>query len=254
MVPEAFAMPVKFVFQFKSNLMKKLLLSLSVLASGFMVSAQSVDEIVDKHIAAIGGKENWKKVNSMVMEGSLNVMGREVGVKITQVHNKGSRQDISVAGMSGYEITTPTGGWVFMPFQGQAKPEPIPAEAVKESLDDLDLHGNLVDYKEKGHTVELLGKEDVEGTECFKIKVNRKNSGEQTIFVDPDSYLIVRAITKRKAMGQEVEMKSDLSDYKEVNGVKVPFSVSQQFGTVVFSSIKINEQVDEKLFAAPSSN
>jgi hypothetical protein len=234
--------------------MKKLLLSLSVLASGFMVSAQSADEIVDKHIAAIGGKENWNKVNSMVMEGSLNVMGREVGVKITQVHNKGSRQDISVAGMSGYEITTPTGGWVFMPFQGQAKPEPIPADAVKEALDDLDLHGNLVDYKAKGHSVELLGKEDVEGTECYKLKVNRKNSGEQTIFVDPDSYLIVRAITKRKAMGQEMEMTSNLSDYKEVNGVKVPFSVSQQFGTVVFSSVKINEPVDEKLFAAPSTN
>jgi hypothetical protein len=247
-------MPVKFVFQFKSILMKKLLLSLSVLASGFMVSAQSADEIVDKHIAAIGGKENWNKVNSMVMEGSLNVMGREVGVKITQVHNKGSRQDISVAGMSGYEITTPTGGWVFMPFQGQAKPEPIPADAVKEALDDLDLHGNLVDYKAKGHSVELLGKEDVEGTECYKLKVNRKNSGEQTIFVDPDSYLIVRAITKRKAMGQEMEMTSNLSDYKEVNGVKVPFSVSQQFGTVVFSSVKINEPVDEKLFAAPSTN
>lgn len=234
--------------------MKKLLLPLLVLVTGLSVSAQTVDEIIDKHIANIGGKENWKKVNSMVMEGSLNVMGREVGVKMTQLHNKGNRQDLSVAGMTGYEILTPTGGWVFMPFQGQTKPEPIPAEAVKEGLDDLDLQGNLVDYKEKGHTVELLGKEDVEGTECFKIKVVRKNSGEQTIFVDPDSYLIVRAITKRKAMGQEMEMKSDFSDYKEVSGVKVPFSVTVQFGTVVFSSIKINEAVDEKVFTAPSSN
>jgi len=232
--------------------MKKVILPLVFLLSAFASFSQTADEIISKHIAAIGGVENWKKVNTIVMDGSMNVMGREVGVKITQVNLKGSRQDISVAGMSGYQFMTPESGWMFMPFQGQAKPEPMPADLVKEGLDDLDLQGNLIDYKTKGHTVEYIGTEDVEGTECLKLKVTRKNSGEQTLFFDPASYLLVRAVTKQKAMGQETEMKVDMSDYKEVNGVKVPFSVTQPFGTVVFSSIKINEPVDEKLFAAPT--
>jgi hypothetical protein len=233
--------------------MKKVFLPLVLLMTAFAGIAQNVDEIVTKHIAAIGGAENWKKVNSMIMEGSMNVMGREVGVKITQVNLKGSRQDISVAGMSGFQFTTPETGWMFMPFQGQAKPEPMPADLVKEGLDDLDLQGNLIDYKTKGHTVEYLGTEDVEGTECLKLKVTRKTSGEQTLFLDPASYFIVRTVTKQKAMGQEMEMKVDMTDYKEINGVKVPFSVTQPFGTVVFSSIKINEPVDEKLFAVPTN-
>jgi hypothetical protein len=232
--------------------MKKLLLSFAFFGASLMAMAQTADEIIEKHIAAIGGKENWKKVTSMVMVGKLNVMGRDVDVTITGVHLKGSRQDISVAGMNGYSFTTPNNGWNYMPFQGQTKPEPMTADDVKEGLDDLDLQGNLLDYQAKGHTVELLGKEDVEGTECFKLKITRKNSGEQVVFIDPATYYIIRTVTKRKAMGQEMDLSVDVSDYREVNGIKVPFSVSQQFGTVVFTSIKVNEAVDEKLFANPS--
>jgi hypothetical protein len=233
--------------------MKKLFLPFLLILSAFTSQAQSADEIIAKHIAAIGGAENWKKVNSVVMEGKLTVMGREVDVKITQLNQKGSRQDISVAGMTGYQFTTPTSGWMYMPFQGQAKPEPIPEEMVKEGLDDLDLQGNLIDYKVKGHTVEYIGTEDVEGTECIKLKVIRKNSGEQTLFLDPASYYLVRVVSKLKAMGQETEVKVDMSDYKEVNGIKLPHSVTQPFGTVVFTSIKVNEPVDEKIFAAPAN-
>ncbi|MCU0335633.1 MAG: hypothetical protein MUF62_11440 [Chitinophagaceae bacterium] len=232
--------------------MKKILLPLVLLFSAFLSQAQTADEIVEKHLAAIGGKDAWRKVSSVVMEGSMNVMGRDVLVKITQIHNKGSRQDLNVAGMTGYMFSTPTSGWVFMPFQGQQKPEPMTPEDLKESIDDLDVQGNLLDYKQKGHSVEYLGMEDVEGTECYKLKVTTKNGNESTLFIDPANHYIIRSVSKRKAMGQEMEVKTDLSDYRDVNGVKVPFSVTQPFGTVVFSTVKINEAVDEKLFAAPS--
>lgn len=232
--------------------MKKVLLPLMLIFSAVTAMAQTADEIIDKHIAAIGGKENWLKVKSVQMEGTMNVMGREVGVKLTGVHNTGSRQDISVAGMNGYMISTPTAGWMFMPFQGQTKPEPLPADAVKASLDDLDLQGNLIDYKTKGHTVEYLGTEDVEGTECHKLKVTRKNSGDQTLYIDAETFYVIRTSSKTNVNGQEVESKVDMSDYREVNGIKLAFSVSQPFGTVVMTSVKVNEAVDEKIFADPT--
>jgi outer membrane lipoprotein-sorting protein len=228
--------------------MKHLLLGAALFTTLFGATAQTADEIVDKHITALGGKEALLKLNTLTMEGTMNVMGNDISVKMAQVQNKGQRQDIITMGMNGYAIVTYKEGWSYMPFMGQTKPEPVPADQIKEALDDLDIQGNLLNYKEKGHTVEYLGTVDVEGTECHKLKVTRKTSGDQTMYIDPKSFMIVRTVTKRNAMGQEMEMKVDYSDYKPVSGIMLPHSITQQFGTIVISSVKVNEPVDDKMF------
>jgi len=231
--------------------MKKIMLATALVFTGAFVFAQNVDEIISRHISAIGGAENWKKVNTIIMEGTMNVMGNDVAVKVSQEHNKGTRQDISVAGMTGYVFVTPSGGYSYMPFQGQQAPEPMTAEDVKEGLDDLDIQGNLLDYKAKGHSVELLGTEDVQGTECYKLKVIRKNSGEQTVFIDKNSFLIIKTSAKRKAMGQEMDINVEFSDYRDVNGIKLPYALTQGFGTIVMSSVKVNEPISAEAFSNP---
>jgi hypothetical protein len=122
----------------------------SVLVSVFTF-AQTADEIVTKHIEAVGGVAAWKKVNSLYYEGKMTVQGAEVNVTLTVLNGKGVRQNISVMGMTGYQIITPTAGWNFMPFQGQTAPEAITPEVLKESADDLDVQGILIDYKSKGN-------------------------------------------------------------------------------------------------------
>lgn len=210
--------------------------------------AQTVDEVINKHIEALGGKENLKKIQSVVMEGSLNFQGTEIALTLTQVNNKLNRQDITAMGMHGFDMMTDKEGWSFMPFQGMQKPEPKTADEVKESQSDLDVAGPLVDYAAKGHQVELLGKEDVDGTECYKIKASLASGKELTFFIDPSSSMIIRTKDKRKMNGQEMEMQTDLSDYKAVEGVKMPFSITQQFGTVLISSIKVNQSIPESAF------
>ena len=81
--------------------MKRIVFSFLLLATTFIAKAQTADEIIAKHIEAIGGAENWKKVNSIKMEGTMQVQGAEVAVTQTVLHGKGSRQDISVMGMNG---------------------------------------------------------------------------------------------------------------------------------------------------------
>jgi len=96
-----------------------------------------------------GAPTNWKKVNSIRTEGSFNVQGNDVSVTVTKLNGKGMRQDIAVGGMSGYIIVTPTAGTTFLPFQGQADPQPMPADALKDAQDALDAQGVLLDYKTK---------------------------------------------------------------------------------------------------------
>lgn len=210
--------------------------------------AQTVDDVINKHVAALGGKEKLSKIQNVVMEGSLNIQGTEISLTVTQVHNKLNRQDITAMGMHGFDMMTDTEGWQYMPFQGMQKPEPKTADEVKKSQSDLDIAGPLVDYAAKGHKAELLGKEDVEGTECYKIKVTLAAGKEVTFFIDPTSNMIIRTKETRKFNGQDTELQTDFSDYKEVEGVKMPFSITQQFGTVLFSSIKVNQTIPESAY------
>ena len=155
--------------------MKKLVTILFlVLGSQALFFAQTADEIIDKHLQAIGGKDKLKALTSVIMEGKVNAQGMEFPMNTMTVNNKGFRLDFSVMGMDAWIIMRPDSGWSFMPFQGQTKPEAIPADQIKDGVDRLDLSSPLCEYKEKGHTVEYLGMDDVEGTECHKLKVNTK--------------------------------------------------------------------------------
>jgi len=211
--------------------------------------AQTAEEIVAKHIEAIGGTEAWKKINSLYYEGKLTVQGAEINVTLTALNGKGVRQDLTVMGMTGYQIITPKAGWNFMPFQGQTTAEAMTADELKQSADDLDVQGKLVDYKAKGNTIESLGKDDVEGTECFKLKVTTKAGNVETVFIDPKTYYIVRTVQKRIANGQESDVPTNLSNYQKLpEGIVVPFSIALPFGELVISKAEVNKPVDESLF------
>lgn len=229
--------------------MKRLFLSLLVMASAFTVKAQTADEIIAKHIAAIGGADNWKKVNSMKMEGVLQVQGAEVNVTVTVLHGKGMRQDISVMGMTGYEIVTPTEGWDFMPFQGQTEPEAKTPEELAEAQDNLDAQGELIDYAAKGHKVELLEMEDVEGTKCYKLKVTKKGGSVSTLYFDPKSYYIIQSKSIQKANGQEMEVTTSFSNYEKMpEGIVVAKSMTLPFGEMNMTKITVNPVVEESFF------
>jgi hypothetical protein len=218
-------------------------------ASFLKLNAQTVEEIITRHVDAIGGVDNWRKVNSLHLEGSVTVQGTDVTVGITKLNAKGFRQDIMLAGMSGYQIITPVAGWSYMPFQGQASVEAMTAEDVKEGQDQLDATGDLVDYKEKGKKVELVGKDDVDGTECFKVTITSKEGKTKTVFIDPKTYYIIRSIDKVKANGQEIEQTSNFSNFKRLpEGVTVPMSISVPFGEIVITKVEINKPVDEAIF------
>jgi hypothetical protein len=216
--------------------------------------AQTADEVIAKHIEAIGGKENWKKVNSVKMEATMTVQGTEVAVSSTILHNKGSRQDISVMGMTGYTIVTPTEGWSYMPFQGQTQAEALTPEKLKESQDQIDAQNTLIDYKDKGHSVELLGKEEVDGTECIKLKLTHKSGKVETMFIDPKTYYIIKSKSKESANGQEFETETTFSNYKKLpEGIVVAMSVVIPLGPgmsaeMTINKFNINSEVDETIF------
>ncbi len=229
---------------------KFLLLALSSILFLNVVKAQTADEIIAKHIEAIGGVERLLALKTSVSEASLDVNGMAIAVKMTQVHNVGHRIDINAMGLENFIIQTPTEGWTFMPIQGQASPEPTAPEVVKETADLLDIQGPLLNYKEKGHQVEFLGKEDFEGVDCFKLKLIAKGGAQITFFIDPSTYYIIKSISKTKASGKEVEATQTFSNYVKLpSGYVFPYAMTGVGpGELKISKIELNVPVDEKIF------
>lgn len=238
----------------KYNIMK-LIKHLAFAVVGLLMSAmsfaQTADEIVAKHIAAIGGAENWKKINNMRQEATLSVQGMDIPVVITAVHNKATKQEYTVMGMTGYSIITSEGGWNFNPMQGQTKPEPITQDELKYGKDNLDLQGDFVDYKAKGHSIQLMDKEDIEGVECLKIKLTRKSGNESIFFFDPKTYYIVRTSSKMSANGQEVESVVNMSNYQKLpEGIVIAYTIESTAvpAPITVTKVIVNGKIDEAVF------
>jgi hypothetical protein len=116
--------------------------------------------------------------------------------------------------------------------------------------------GPLFDYKTKGSTVELIGKEDVEGSPAYKIKVTRKSGNVQYVFVDSQTFLAMRTSGRRKQMGQELDLETNLGNFKPVNGLMVPFSMDQKNkGTSIMhltiEKVEMNVPADDSIFSMP---
>jgi hypothetical protein len=211
--------------------------------------AQTADDVVNKYLTAMGGKEKLAALKTVKMEGSLSVMGNDVAIIMTKKHLVGMRMDISVMGTENYQVVTPTKGIVFMPVQGMSEPTDMTADQLKSSIGQLDIQGALLDYKEKGTTVELTGKEKVDGEDCSNLKVTYKSGLVSNFFISDKTGFIVKTTGKRTINGEEMEVSNSYSNYKQnADGYWFPYTSTNAQGTTDFSKIDTNVAVDDSIF------
>jgi outer membrane lipoprotein-sorting protein len=239
------------------------------LLAGLMAAAaaaQTVDELIAKHLEALGGKDKIKSVNTLRMSGKMMMGAGHMGgqsmeapITLEKARPNKMRRDFTIQGMTGSMAFDGQNGWAVMPFMGKNEPEPLAGDDLKQLEDAADFDGALVDFKEKGHQVELVGKEDLDGSPVYKLKVTKKNGEVEYHYLDADQYLEVKVEGKRKTHGQEVEGATTLGNYKEVSGLMFPFSVeiSQQGGpggtTITFDKIEVNPDVPASRFDMPKA-
>ena len=240
-------------------MLKKVCLSivaLAVLIPGLY--AQTVDEIIAKNIQARGGMDKLKSVKSIRTTATMTMgPGMEAPGTMVQKRPEMARLEFTVQGLTAVQAYDGSKAWQIMPFMGKKDPEPMSADDTKEMEENADLDGPLVDYKAKGHKIELLGKEKVEGTDVYKLKVTLKNGDVQTEFIDADSFLVIKKETTRTVRGTEHTIESSIGDYKEVDGVIFPFAVensmkgSDQKEKITVSKIELNVPADDSMFKMP---
>ncbi len=234
-----------------------------LLLAASAVQAQNPDEIFAKYFQNTGGLDKWKAVKTMQMDGkyALVAYGIELPIVSYSKAPNMARRELDFQGLKVSPFTYDgTTAWKLMPAEagGSGAPEKMSDEEAKDMILDADMDSPLIDYATKGHTAELMGKETIEGTECFKIKFTRKTGKVEYYFFEPENSVLImlRTTVKDPLMG-EVEMDTFFSDYKEVGGLMVPHSNDvKNKGTsvqkVTWEKIQINAPIDEKVFAMPS--
>jgi hypothetical protein len=194
------------------------------LISPIVTCAQTVDDIIARNLEARGGLENIKAVKSVRTSGTLRQGGfRAAFIQENQRPNR-VREETIIQGMAATEAFDGKVGWRVSPFEGRKDPDLLSADDMKSLVEDADLDGLLVDYRNKDHRAELVGHEAVEGTDCYKIKLTLNNSDVRYYYIDADSYLELKVETERKIRGTVQYNETLYGDYEKVNGIYFPFA------------------------------
>jgi outer membrane lipoprotein-sorting protein len=221
-------------------------------------AAQTVDELIAKSLEARGGLDKLKAVQAVRMTGRMSMGPMELPMVIEMKRPASFRADITVQGTLAVQAYDGTTGWGISPM-GTGQAEALPADAAKEMADQADLDGPLVDYKAKGNQVELLGKEKVEGSDVYKLKVTKKDGDIEYHFLDAESYLPVRIEAKRMVRGTEIEGESTIGDYKEAGGVLWPYSIQNaakgrpEKQSITVEKVEVNPAIDDARFKMPEA-
>ena len=233
--------------------MKKILLA----ALSFVIlaaNAQTADDVIQKYTKAMGGLSAFNAVKTMRMTGTVTIQGMDLPITVQLINGRAVRTDIDVMGQSVIKAYKDGKGWKIDPFTGAATATDMTNEELIESKAQTMIANQLMDYKARGHQVELQGQEDVEAIKCYKIKLTNKDDGKATTyFISAADNTLIKSNITRDIQGQEMEVENFASGIKEFGGLKFPMIRTQKIQGQVLQEIKmtsleLNVTIDEKVF------
>jgi len=217
--------------------------------------AQSLDDILKEHFSAIGQdsilKVSTQKLTGKMIQGGIEIPFIQMAKRPDKIRVEGTFQGLTfIQTYNGKE------GWSLNPFAGVTDPQPMSEDDLKGMHYQADMDGMLWNWNEKGYTVTFDGKDDMEGTSCYKIKLDTKDGDSFTYYIDADSYLMLRSNSKIKRMGNEMESDTYYSNYMMVGGIAVPGKFEtkmkdQLMGTLVIDNVELDTELDDTLFEKP---
>ena len=235
-------------------------LSLSLAAVAQTAPKLTAAQIVEKNIAARGGLQAWRSVQTMTWKGKMDAgtgdsaarsrafamssvgkmqpasrmemdkaqVEKQVQLPFTTEMKRGrkSRVELEFAGKTAIQVYDGSNGWLVRPYLNRNDVEPFTAEQLQSESQSAEIDGYLVDYAAKGNKVELAGVEQVEGKDAYKLKVTQKSGDVKYIWIDSQSFLDVRVSGPQRRMdGKMRNVYVYQRDFKSVSGVMIPYTL-----------------------------
>jgi len=236
--------------------MKKLiipfLLSLIFITASF---AQTVDEILAEHFAAIG-QEKLLATNTFITKGKI--VQQQFEIPFTSYHKRPMkfRSEAEFQGMKISSAYDGNIGWYANPMMGSSDPQPMTEEQIDQLKTQADYDGMFYNYKEKGYTVELIEKKSVDDIETYVLKLTRPNGDIIKYYIDAENYILLKSESKIKMQGVETESETIFSNYKFVNEILIAHSMETKMNgqtamQMVFEEITYDVEIPDSMFEMP---
>ncbi len=222
-------------------------------------SPSPVDEIVDSNIAARGGKERIQAVHSIRATGAATASGGRAAQVVYEIKQPGLfRLEFSSQGMKSVFAYDGKISWEVDPLEGQFEPQQITSESdSRMGIEERDIEGHLVDWREKKHLVELVGRETLADGDAFKLKVTLESGSIRHDYIDVASRQIVRSDIPRRIHGRDVVLVKTYSDFRDVDGLIFPHLIQTRVKdrpeviTITVETTELNPDLDDARFQFP---
>ncbi|MEI8298658.1 MAG: hypothetical protein WCH32_11600 [Pseudomonadota bacterium] len=238
-------------------------LLVAVAANGAPSAAPTADEIVAHNLEARGGAAKMRALTVLRRSGRLVIPGFNIELAVTEWQDRAGdfRQDVTLQGLTAIQSYDGHEAWQVQPFEGRKDPSLMSGDEARAMSLSADIEFPFVDAAAKGHKLEYLGLEDIDGTPAHALRVRLKGGDDATYWVDPDTWMVIRVLEKHTIRGAEQVQETDLGEYQQVAGVWVPMSEEQgpkdsdasQRQKIVFDHVEANVAVPAGHFAFPDT-
>jgi outer membrane lipoprotein-sorting protein len=230
--------------------MKKLILAVTGLIAFTLVSAQSLDEIVKKYTVATK-QDKLAAISSIKLTAKMSMMGMEMPIVMWM---KSPNKIKSVTTMNGQDIIQVfdgVKGYLVSPMTGSSAPVEMTPDQVKQTLSQSIFQNKLAAYLKDGKLT-LEGEEKVNDKPAFKLKAIIEGGNTAYMFIDKESFYLVKTSATMNQGGQTVTVDSYPSDYKETGGIILPMkttaSVSGMEMVTTFDKVEVNIPMEDSIF------
>jgi outer membrane lipoprotein-sorting protein len=231
----------------------------------FSQTAASVDvaEIIDKNAAARGGVEAWQRLQAMAWTGYVESgarTGHNLHFMLEQKRPGKTRFELVTDGQRSIRIFDGKGGWKLRPNPANGRPElaPYTEDEIRFARTAPVIDGPLMDSVAKGAIVTITGQGEAEGRRAYILKVQLPARGEQSIWIDAETFLEVRQDRQvRAGIGQAGTVTVRFREYREFEGLKLPTEIETGAGIggaankLVIERVALNPDLDDHAFARP---
>ena len=187
---------------------------------------ETLDGLIARHLEARGGRERLEAIETLRASGRAMAGPGRQALVTREVRAPGRiRTEFTSQGVTAVYACDGVQCWYVDPFSDVFEAKLMPAADASLAMEQADIVGPLVDWQAKGHSVELLGTETIDGRQAYKLEVTLSGGGVQIDYLDAESALLVRRESTRTLRGQTFEVETTFGDFRAVDGVLFPHSV-----------------------------